>query len=158
VIEYVMSLAHTLVRTFRSVLGSSPARKQCASKCANNFCKEPAMGPPFLSVIASRMRWHSPEISPIFKADKITLHVSPAPAGRPHCQPTKEEPMQTERKYWFPAKRYGWGWGVPSSWQGWLVLAAFVGLLVVGSFLFPPSAKLGAYLAYLPGSCRRVAP
>jgi hypothetical protein len=29
--------------------------------------------------------------------------------------------MQTERKYWFPAKRYGWGWGIPSSWQGWLV-------------------------------------
>jgi len=21
--------------------------------------------------------------------------------------------MQNERKYWFPAKRYGWGWGIP---------------------------------------------
>ena len=29
--------------------------------------------------------------------------------------------MQTERKYWFPAKRYGWGWGMPNTWQGWLV-------------------------------------
>jgi hypothetical protein len=61
--------------------------------------------------------------------------------------------MQTERKYWFPAKRYGWGWGIPSSWQGWLVLAAFVGLLVVGSFLLPPSAMLGAYLAYVAVLC-----
>ena len=61
--------------------------------------------------------------------------------------------MPNERKYWFPAKRYGWGWGIPSSWQGWLVLAAFVGLLVVGSLLFPPSAKLGAYLAYVAVLC-----
>jgi hypothetical protein len=40
--------------------------------------------------------------------------------------------MKNERKYWFAAKRYGWGWGIPSSWQGWLVLAAFGALLVVG--------------------------
>jgi len=46
--------------------------------------------------------------------------------------------MQTERKYWFPAKGYGWGWGIPSSRQGWLVLATFGMLLVVGIFLFPP--------------------
>ncbi len=61
--------------------------------------------------------------------------------------------MQNERKYWFSAKRYGWGWGIPSSWQGWLVLAAFVALLVVGSLLFPPNAKLGAYLAYVTVLC-----
>ena len=57
--------------------------------------------------------------------------------------------MQTEPKYWFPAKRYGWGWGLPSSWQGWLVLAIFIGLIVLGSFLFPPRANLGSYLAYV---------
>jgi hypothetical protein len=61
--------------------------------------------------------------------------------------------MQNERKYWFPAKRYGYGWGIPSSWQGWIVLAVFVALLVVGSFLFPPHAKLGAYLAYVAVLC-----
>lgn len=27
-------------------------------------------------------------------------------------------------RYWFPAKRFGWGWGPPTTWQGWLVLAA----------------------------------
>jgi hypothetical protein len=46
--------------------------------------------------------------------------------------------MQTENKYWFPAKRYGYGWGIPNSWQGWVVLVAFVALSVVGSFVFPP--------------------
>jgi hypothetical protein len=27
---------------------------------------------------------------------------------------------------WFPAKRYGWGWGLPSRREGWLVIAAFL--------------------------------
>ena len=51
--------------------------------------------------------------------------------------------MQTEPTYWFPAKRYGWGWGFPSSWQGWVVFAAFVGLLVAGPFIFPPRRLKG---------------
>jgi len=61
--------------------------------------------------------------------------------------------MQTERKYWFPAKRYGWGWGIPNSWQGWLVLIAFSGLFLLGFFLFPPRANLGLYLAYNAALC-----
>jgi Ca2+/Na+ antiporter len=52
-------------------------------------------------------------------------------------------------RYWFPAKRYGWGWGFPITWQGWLVLAAFIGLVVAGAFLFPPRARLIAYLFYV---------
>ena len=58
-----------------------------------------------------------------------------------------------QSKYWFPAKTYGWGWGLPSSWQGWLVIAAFIGLLVAGSFAFPPRAALGPYLAYTAVLC-----
>lgn len=34
--------------------------------------------------------------------------------------------------YWFPAKRYGWGWGLPNCWQGWLVIVSYVAC-VVGS-------------------------
>src|ERR1700730_17445823 len=60
-------------------------------------------------------------------------------------------PTPNERKYWFPAKRYGWGWGIPSSWQGWLVLAAFLALIVIGTFLFPPGTQLIAYVAVLSG-------
>lgn len=57
--------------------------------------------------------------------------------------------MQEERQYWFPAKRYGWGWGIPNCWQGWMVLTGFVGLLVVGSFALPPDRNLWAYLGYV---------
>jgi hypothetical protein len=52
-------------------------------------------------------------------------------------------------EYWFPAKRYGWGWGLPTAWQGWLVFVGYILLLVVGAFLFPPREALHAYLAYV---------
>ena len=61
--------------------------------------------------------------------------------------------MQPQRKYWFPAKRYGWGWGIPSTWQGWLVLGAFAVLVIAGSFLFPPARGSGRYLVYVAVLC-----
>ena len=50
--------------------------------------------------------------------------------------------MSAEREYWFPTKRYGWGWGIPTTWQGWLVLAAFVVLLIIGSIVLPPGKQI----------------
>ncbi len=61
--------------------------------------------------------------------------------------------MPTERAYWFPAKRYGWGWGIPTTWQGWLVLAAFVVLLIIGSIVLPPGKQIWHYLAYVAVLC-----
>jgi hypothetical protein len=52
-------------------------------------------------------------------------------------------------RYWFPAKRYGWGWGLPRTWEGWLVLAAFVALVAAGAWLFPPGATPGSYFTYV---------
>jgi hypothetical protein len=37
-----------------------------------------------------------------------------------------------DRSYWFPAKKYGWGWGPPVTWQGWVVIAIWFALLAVG--------------------------
>ena len=61
--------------------------------------------------------------------------------------------MQPQRKYWFPAKRYGWGWGIPSTWQGWLVLGGFAVLVIAGSFLFPPAREPGSYVLYVAVLC-----
>jgi hypothetical protein len=33
-------------------------------------------------------------------------------------------------RYWFPAKTYGWGWGQPSTWEGWVVLGGYLSVLV----------------------------
>lgn len=35
-------------------------------------------------------------------------------------------PPAQEKTYWFPAKQFGWGWGFPTAWQGWAVMAAFL--------------------------------
>jgi hypothetical protein len=32
----------------------------------------------------------------------------------------------TQHPYWFHAKRYGWGWGLPATWQGWVVLITWL--------------------------------
>jgi drug/metabolite transporter (DMT)-like permease len=57
--------------------------------------------------------------------------------------------MQSDAKYWFPSKRYGWGWGLPIVWQGWLVFAVFFAMVLAGVFLFPPRQMLAAYLFYI---------
>jgi hypothetical protein len=48
-------------------------------------------------------------------------------------------------RYCFRAKRYGWRWGLPLTWQGWLVLAAFVVLLVLSAVVFSPATRPLAY-------------
>jgi hypothetical protein len=49
-----------------------------------------------------------------------------------------EGAMPQSEKYWFPAKRYGWGWGFPVTWQGWAALAVYVALLCLVIVRFEP--------------------
>ncbi|MDE2048443.1 MAG: hypothetical protein KGJ44_08550 [Betaproteobacteria bacterium] len=51
--------------------------------------------------------------------------------------------------YWFPAKRYGWGWGLPCAWQGWAVMAAFVALLSLGVWRVLLQHGELAFIAYV---------
>ncbi len=56
--------------------------------------------------------------------------------------------MDDRRKtYWFPAKRYGWGWGPPRTWQGWLVLAVFALLYAVSAARFLYHGRVIAFVA-----------
>lgn len=48
--------------------------------------------------------------------------------------------MQRPNPYWFPAKRYGWGWGLPATWQGWVVLAIYVAVIAAVCVVFPPAS------------------
>jgi hypothetical protein len=57
--------------------------------------------------------------------------------------------MPDDRNYWFPAKRYGWGWGMPTRWQGWAVLIAFFVLLLAGLAFFPPRSEPIGYVVYV---------
>ena len=39
--------------------------------------------------------------------------------------------------YWFPKKRFGWGWGPPRNLQGWSVLIGWIVLLTIGKRSLP---------------------
>lgn len=45
---------------------------------------------------------------------------------------------EPQRKPWFSAKKYGWGWGLPCTWQGWLVMALWLATIIIGSIVFNP--------------------
>lgn len=59
--------------------------------------------------------------------------------------------MDERPVFWFPVKRYGWGWGLPVWWQGWVVLLAYFVLLFAGIRHFGPQriVSTGIYLAVL---------
>lgn len=52
------------------------------------------------------------------------------------------------RDIWFPAKRYGWGWGFPIAWQGWVVYLVFILLVLGGSIWYVRTLNL-LYFVYL---------
>ncbi|MGD8922094.1 MAG: hypothetical protein PVH24_02515 [Candidatus Zixiibacteriota bacterium] len=54
--------------------------------------------------------------------------------------------LKETKYYWFPAKKYGWGWGFPSAWQGWVVLFAYIGSLSVATYVFPPASKTALFV------------
>lgn len=37
------------------------------------------------------------------------------------------------KKLWFKAKRFGWGW-YPASWEGWLVTIVYIGVILALAF------------------------
>jgi hypothetical protein len=57
--------------------------------------------------------------------------------------------MSDKTTFWFPAKRYGWGWGLPVRWQGWVVFASYAALVYAGIYYFKPQRDVGGLLAYL---------
>jgi hypothetical protein len=50
------------------------------------------------------------------------------------------------KRYWFPAKRYGWGWGFPSAWQGWAVFIVFIAVVSILPFLINPNDNMPGFL------------
>ncbi len=42
--------------------------------------------------------------------------------------------MSEPSQFWFPTKRVGWGWGLPTRWQGWCVLAFYLALILGGVY------------------------
>lgn len=52
------------------------------------------------------------------------------------------------KRHWFPAKRYGWGWGPPSTWQGWLVVMLWIAVLIPAT-IWLAARNLALYYVFL---------
>ena len=60
--------------------------------------------------------------------------------------PMGSDPLVERPKYWFAAKRYGWGWGLPLCWQGWVVMGVWLAVLVPLVILLEEPARGTAVL------------
>jgi hypothetical protein len=54
--------------------------------------------------------------------------------------------IEREIKYWFPAKAYGWGWGLPSVWQAWMTIVLYLLLIALSVYIFPPAEQLFLFI------------
>lgn len=78
---------------------------------------------------------------------QFTLNSSDNSAVFPHRFPKtiSERGPAMKKRYWFPVKRYGWGWGPPTTWEGWCVLLSYVFILLGICFWLPPHKKPVSY-------------
>jgi hypothetical protein len=58
---------------------------------------------------------------------------------------------EENRDIWFPAKEYGWGWGLPCAWQGWVAMFVYLGLVAASSIFFWPALNNKLYLVFVLG-------
>ena len=55
--------------------------------------------------------------------------------------------MDRQTEYWFPAKRIGWGWGLPHRWEGWAALVLYGGSVALVFFLASPASHPVAFVS-----------
>jgi lipoprotein signal peptidase len=52
------------------------------------------------------------------------------------------EMKKNDKEIWFPAMRYGVGWGFPITWQGWAVFLVYIALILLGCLIIRKSPFL----------------
>lgn len=50
-----------------------------------------------------------------------------------------------DNKYWFKAKRYGYGW-YPATWQAWLIMLVY--LIIFTALVFVFESNMEKYMAF----------
>jgi len=55
------------------------------------------------------------------------------------------------KTYWFPAKRFGWGWGLPVTWQGWLVFILFLLAVLAAAITIRPEENVVSRVLIIMG-------
>jgi len=57
--------------------------------------------------------------------------------------------MRSDNDIWFPAKKLGYGWGLPVRWQGWIVLLLYCMLMSGGIVVLNQTGHPGSVLPYM---------
>ena len=52
---------------------------------------------------------------------------------------------QKDKKYWFKAKTYGYGW-YPATWQAWLIMLVY--LIIFTALVFVFESNMEKYMAF----------
>ena len=60
----------------------------------------------------------------------------------------RSELTMIDKHYWFPAMRYGFGWGLPITWQGWLSMIAVIDLAALGGLTIPERYGVLVFVCY----------
>lgn len=55
-----------------------------------------------------------------------------------------------DRPIWFAPKSYGYGAGLPVSWQGWVLFIGFLLVVVVGGLVLAPRSGLAFLAVVIP--------
>ena len=74
---------------------------------------------------------------------------------RRYNEAMSDDARPPDREIWFPAKRYGWGWGFPCKWQGWVFLLVWLAAMAGGTIIlltmlraWPPAVSIAVYMAW----------
>lgn len=51
--------------------------------------------------------------------------------------------MAGKNDHWFKPRRYGWGWGLPQTWQGWVSFGIFIAVWLGATFMLLPAEENG---------------
>jgi hypothetical protein len=84
--------------------------------------------------------------------DALLNEAAAAGGGESTTAPAMERYVdsKTGRRYWFRAKRKGWGWDLPLTWEGWLVTAVIIAAAAGGEMALPPN-PFGLSVLYMAG-------
>jgi hypothetical protein len=56
-----------------------------------------------------------------------------------------------EPRYWFRAKRYGWGWGLPLTWEGWVVFTLWLVIFIAAIPVLHLFQHVGEHFLFVLG-------
>lgn len=56
---------------------------------------------------------------------------------------------KNDKEIWFPAMKYGVGWGFPVTWQGWTVLLIYIDLILLGGLFLRSPFMIILFVVYV---------